>query len=83
METKLTLKMEKEIIEKIKLYAMQHHISVSSLTKRLYKNILIQEYNYIENELSPITSKYKGILRTPEKDDDDVKYEYLKEKYLK
>ena len=83
METKLTLKMEKEIIERIKLYAMQHHISLSSLTEDIYKEILINKYNYDENQLSPITSKYKGIIKTQERDDDNSKFEYLKEKYLK
>jgi hypothetical protein len=83
METKLTLKLEKDIIERIKLYAMQHKISLSSLTEKIYKNIIINEYNYSENELSPITNKYKGILKVIDKTDNDLKYEYLKEKYLK
>ncbi|KKK83312.1 hypothetical protein LCGC14_2794640, partial [marine sediment metagenome] len=43
MNTKLTLRMEKEIIEQIKMYAMEHNKSVSFLTETLYKSILIKE----------------------------------------
>ncbi len=58
MNTKLTLRMEKEIIEQIKMYAMEHDKSVSSLTETLYKSILLKE-NEEDAELTPIAKKYK------------------------
>ena len=82
MNTKLTLRMEKEIIEQIKMYAMEHDKSVSSLTETLYKSILIKE-NEEDAELTPIAKKYKGIIKNDEVDTDIVKLSYLLEKHLK
>ena len=82
MNTKLTLRMEKEIIEQIKMYAMEHDKSVSSLTETLYKSILIKE-NEDDSELTPIAKKYKGIIKNDEVDTDIVKLSYLLEKHLK
>lgn len=82
MNTKLTLRMEKEIIEQIKMYAMEHDKSVSSLTETLYKSILLKE-NEEDAELTPIAKKYKGIIRNDVVDTDIVKLSYLLEKHLK
>ena len=82
MNTKLTLRMEKEIIEQIKMYAMEHDKSVSSLTETLYKSILIKE-NEEDAELTPIAKKYKGIIKNDDVDTDIVKLSYLLEKHLK
>jgi len=82
MNTKLTLRMEKEIIEQIKMYAMEHDKSVSSLTETLYKSILLKE-NEEDAELTPIAKKYKGIIRNDDVDTDIVKLSYLLEKHLK
>ena len=82
MNTKLTLRMKKEIIEQIKMYAMEHDKSVSSLTETLYKSILIKE-NEEDAELTPIAKKYKGIIKNDEVDTDIVKLSYLLEKHLK
>lgn len=82
MNTKLTLRMKKEIIEQIKMYAMEHDKSVSSLTETLYKSILIKE-NEDDSELTPIAKKYKGIIKNDEVDTDIVKLSYLLEKHLK
>ncbi len=82
MNTKLTLRMEKEIIEQIKMYAMEHDKSVSCLTATLYKSILIKE-NEEDAELTPIAKKYKGIIKNDDVDTDIVKLSYLLEKHLK
>jgi len=82
MNTKLTLRMEKEIIEQIKMYAMEHDKSVSSLTETLYKSILIKE-NEEDTELTPIAKKYKGIIKNDDIDTDIVKLSYLLGKHLK
>jgi hypothetical protein len=74
--------MEKEIIEQIKMYAMEHDKSVSSLTETIYKSILIKE-NEEDAELTPIAKKYKGIIKNDDVDTDIVKLSYLLEKHLK
>jgi hypothetical protein len=82
MNTKLTLRMEKEIIEQIKMYAMEHDKSVSSLTETLYKSILIKE-NEEDSKLTPIAKKYKGIIKNDDVDTDIIKLSYLLEKHLR
>ncbi len=82
MNTKLTLRMEKEIIEQIKMYAMEHNKSVSFLTETLYKSILLKGKEE-DAELTPIAKKYKGIIKNDEVDTDIVRLSYLLEKHLK
>lgn len=80
MNTKLTLRMDEETIDRIKIFAAQKHISISKLAERLFENLLDLEES-INNELSPIAKKYKGILSGLEQDYDELKYKELKQKY--
>ena len=80
MNTKLTLRMDDNIINEIKNFTSHHHISISKLTERLFENIINVEKS-IDNELSPIAKKYKGILGDSKKNFNDLKYKYLKQKY--
>ena len=84
MNTKLTLSLNKEIIERAKLYAKEHNISLSFLIENYLQKIL-SEYQSEEiakgsivNELSGIIdlSKESGITDY-RKDHTD----YLQEKY--
>lgn len=83
MDTKLTLRLEKEIIEQIKIYALRHQLSVSALTEDLYKNILIDKKKDSNNIFSPIAKKYKGILGKTDIDIDKLRFKYLKDKHLR
>ena len=80
MNTKLTLRMDDTIITKIKDFASCHNISISKLTESMFKNILELE-DSINNDLSPIAQKYKGILTNTKDSFDDLKYKHLKAKY--
>jgi len=80
MNTKLTLRIDKETKNKIKHFAENHHISISKLTERLFENIIVMEKS-INKDLSPVSKKYKGILQNTKLDYDELKYKYLKEKY--
>ena len=81
MDSKLTLRLDKSIIDQIKVYALRHQRSVSALTEDLYKEILIEkETNGIS---SPIARKYKGIIGKDQISIDDIKTNYLKEKHIK
>ena len=80
MNTKLTLRMEEDIIIKIKKFSNDHNISVSKLTERLFEDVLRME-DQINSKLSPIAKKYKGILSDSKEDYDDLKFKSLKEKY--
>jgi len=67
MDTKLTLKPDKEVK------------SLSALTEELYKNS--SDDSESEN-LSPIAKKYKGIISNPDFGADAAKFTYLKDKHL-
>ncbi|MDP9046710.1 MAG: DUF6364 family protein [Bacteroidota bacterium] len=90
-QSKLTLSMEPEIIEKAKIYAAENNISVSKLVKNLLKDTLKKGA-----KKDPILEKFKDTIISPEilaltgilkgkypedMDYRDMKYEYLKEKY--
>lgn len=80
MYTKLTLRIEKEIIERMKIYVMSHNQTLSSLTKSLYKKILESEISD-ENGLSQIAKKYKGIIKRQDLDQDSEIVKYLSKKH--
>lgn len=82
MNTKLTLRLEKKIIERIKVYAMKHNLSLSGLTENLYRQLLQSEKRNSTVNLGPIAQKYKGILENKELDTEDSKLEYLREKHI-
>ena len=83
MDTKLTLRLDKEIIERIKIYASKRQKSLSALTEELYKSLLMKSSDDSESEnLSPIAKKYKGIIGNPDFDADAAKFTYLKDKHL-
>lgn len=84
MDTKLTLRLDKEIIDRIKIYASKQHKSLSALTEDLYKIYMLKDENRDELELiTPIARKYKGIIDKTSFDVDNSKYQYLREKHIK
>jgi len=83
MDLKLTLRLDKDIIEEIKIFALKHKQSLSSLTEDLYKKILLSNKDNGSRIESPIARKYKGILGSENIDVAEQRLEYLKEKHLK
>jgi predicted transcriptional regulator len=83
MDTKLTLRLDKEIIERIKILASKQHKSLSALTEELYKSFLLRRGEEIDSEISsPIAKKYKGIINSTDFDAESQKLSYLKDKHL-
>ncbi len=81
MNTKLTLKLNKEIIEKAKLYAKEKQTSLSGLVENYFKHLAKEQENG-ESDLSPIVEELSGIIEIPEKFDPEEEYtNYLIEKY--
>lgn len=81
MEAKLTLRLEKSIIEKAKNYARRRNTSLSKLIERLFDSFDDFEEKRDAN-LSPLVKKIIGSIKL--KDPADVKderYRYLMEKY--
>ena len=83
MDTKLTLRLDKEIIERIKIYASKQQKSLSTLTEELYKSFLMRSSSNSESEIhSAIAKKYKGIISSTDFDAETQKLNYLIDKHL-
>ncbi len=82
MVTKLTITLEKDIMELATLYASKNGRNLSNLVEN-YLKTLVQKEN-IENEFSPTIKRLLGSVKAPK--DFDYKKELtgeLNEKYFK
>jgi len=79
MSAKITLYSEKELIEKVKIYAKEHDTSVSKIVNTFFKNLL--QKNEFNNKKSKITDSLLGRLTNTKMDKNNYT-DYLKEKYL-
>ena len=71
MNTKLTLSLEKEVIEKAKIYAKGTGRSLSEMVENYFRNLVSRSQNdtKIEDEYGDIDPKLKkliGIIKLPE-----------------
>jgi hypothetical protein len=81
MTTKLTLTVEKTVIEKAKSYAKKTGRSLSELIEKYLENITSNEKN--ENELSPKLRKIVGAVKLPINFDEEKELRsYLEKKHL-
>jgi hypothetical protein len=80
MDTKLTLKLDKEIINRAKDYAESKKISLSKLIES-YLQLLTKESSS-KDKISPLVESLSGVIELPKKYDDKDDYaNYLTEKY--
>ena len=80
MQTKLTLRLEEDTINQIKIYAAKRHQSLSKFTESLFRKILNTEKSN-RKKLTPIVRKYKGILKNKINDDREEIVDYLINKH--
>ena len=83
MSTKLTLSLDKEIIQKAKIYAKEHKVSLSFLIEN-YLLKIISEYNEQITPKGSIVNELSGIIKLKEGEEYDYKEDYtnyLIEKY--
>jgi hypothetical protein len=80
MQTKLTLRLEKQLVELAKEYASTHGKSVSKMVAD-YFLLLNKTQDLQSDELTPIAQSLKGSLGKTPADKSDYK-KYLEEKYL-
>lgn len=81
MDTKLTLKLDQEIIEKAKVYASEKKLSLSRLIEN-YLNTLTSDKIKNDIQISPFVKSLSSGVRIPA--DYDYKKEradYLEQKY--
>jgi len=80
METKLTLRLNKIIIDKAKDYADIHNISLSKLIESYLESITRQ--NPVATEITPLVESLSGVIHLDENFDFRKDYSnYLTEKY--
>ena len=79
MQTKLTLRLEQDLIERAKAYARHSGKSVSRLVAD-YFALLEEEAQPQLPELTPLVSSLKGALRNAEVSK-EVYHRYLEDKY--
>jgi hypothetical protein len=80
MNTKLTLNLNKSIIESAKDYAKDNKVSLSKLIESYLNSLTTKEKKKIE--VSPLVESLTGVIPTQsDKSSEDDYYEYLNEKY--
>ena len=81
MNTKLTLNLDAEIIQKAKTYAKSHQVSLSKLIEN-YLNSLISEKRNEELQISDFVKSMSTRTKLPMYDDvEKDRLNYLEEKY--
>jgi antitoxin component of RelBE/YafQ-DinJ toxin-antitoxin module len=80
MQTKLTLRIEDQLIEQAKAYAAQAGKSVSQIVADYFKLLASQKIKP-GSPSTPITQSLRGLLRESKLDEKDYK-KYLEEKHL-
>lgn len=82
MNTKLTLTIEKEVIELAKEYAKEKGQSLSEMVENYFKFVTVGRNKVMQEQLSPKVRKLKGILKTDEPFDyKQILTEELSKKY--
>lgn len=80
MDSKLTLKLDKQVIERAKAYARYTNTSLSKLIEN-YLSALTTESSK-EDDINPITESLTGIIKLQDNKDFKKEYtSYLNEKY--
>jgi hypothetical protein len=69
MNTKLTLSLEKEVIEIAKKYAKEKGQSLSEMVENYFKLITVNRREINEKQLSPKVRKLRGIIKIDQKID--------------
>jgi hypothetical protein len=82
METKLTLRLNDNVIERAKIYARSHRISLSKMIESYLDSITKQKEEEKKISITPLVESLSGVINLPA--DFDYKKEYrdfLEEKY--
>lgn len=84
MDVKLTLKLDKYVIDKAKEYASSHQRSLSRMIESYLKSLIDKEYKRVDNdiEISPFVKSMQTGVKLPVDIDYKQEYgDYLAEKY--
>lgn len=79
MNTKLTLQLNKEVIEQAKEYARNQNTSLSKLVESILSKLITEQ---ADDDISPLVKSLSGVISIP--DDQDLRddyTDYLEKKY--
>jgi hypothetical protein len=62
MDTKLTLKLDKEVIKQAKRYAQHKQQSLSALVEQYFRFLIVRDREPDTPEISPLVQQLSGIL---------------------
>ncbi len=79
MDSKLTLKLDKEIIEQAKSYAKEHQVSLSKLIENYLQFIVSKKSEVVE--ISPLVESLTGVINLEKEDYKKDYSDFLAEKY--
>ncbi len=79
MDSKLTLKLDKEIIEQAKSYAKEHQVSLSKLIENYLQFIVSKKSEAAE--ISPLVESLTGVIYMEKEDYKKDYSDFLAEKY--
>lgn len=79
MNTKLTLKLDKAIIERAKQYAKSHHTSVSKMVEDYLHMLTAKDTS--SGEVTPLVESLTGMIDIQEKDYKKEYADFLSKKY--
>ncbi len=82
MNTKLTLNLDKKVIEQAKKYAQKKQCSLSGLVETYFRFLIDQEQSTPGMEMTPTVKELSGIIQLDDTADIHEDYtDYLLQKY--
>lgn len=82
METKLTLRLNENVIQRAKIYAQSHKISLSKIIESYLDSITKQKDEKQKTPITPLVESLSGVIDLPAGFDYKQEYRnYLEEKY--
>jgi len=79
MDSKLTLKLNENVIERAKQYAKENNISLSRMIENYLQAVTIRQNNKIK--ISPLVESLTGVIELDKKDYRKDYSDFLSQKY--
>ena len=82
METKLTLRLNDNVIERAKIYAKNQRISLSKMIESYLDSLTREKVSNRKSTITPLVESLSGVINLPSDFDYKSEYaDYLTEKY--
>ncbi len=82
MDTKLTLRLDDSVIERAKVYARNHKVSLSKMIETYLDSLTTQKHQAKNIIITPLVESLSGVIDAPEDLDYKNEYrDYLEKKY--